>query len=335
MMPVRLPPFPVVGDELRSGAAKALKLEFSSPGGPPPGAALIAANRYVFGRGSDWNSKAHALQIDCVLIDSSVLAALFGPEGVVCKNAGILIVLEWASVKSSRRGFCSSRLMTRREVASGEAVKFEVCFSQGELLGEVHLTLEVFVGASGRPTAEERHLANEPGLRLGSLSETWELILDGQGSLFPITQAKHAPTDPLWSMKREKWEDVTYDEFSQEFVALEVNEGHPAFGELYGSASAPYATQLFRQVLVCWLLLFFEALEARTREEEIDPDSGDRVTQWEAIVDPNGRYDRHLLPGSIGKAARVFVSRGDLDVSSPEALVRTAQVWIDQRFSRG
>jgi hypothetical protein len=331
----RLSSFPVVSDELQARISPALKLNFSCANGPPPGELAVAPFRYVFGRTSDWSVQEHCLQIDCVLADPSLLSTIFGPTGLVCRTASIMAVLEWTSAKTARRGFSAPRLISQRDTSGTHPLSFTICFAEREVLGDLQVTLQLFVGAPGRPAEGERHLANNMGVRLGAISETWELVFDGQGSLFPITQAKHAPSDPLWNLVVEDWEDAAFDEFASEFVSLEVNESHPAFAELYGAAGAPYATNLFKQVMASWLLLFFEVLKERTAEVEADPESGDGVTQWQAILNENGSHRNHLLPGSIARAASEFVARGDLDFSSHAAFLRSAQVWIDQRFGNG
>lgn len=333
MTHVRLPPYPVVTDDIRAKVSGALAVKFHCPTGPAPGEQAISALRYVFGRASDWSIQRHPLQVECVLAQPSLLEGLFGRDGVVCKSAGVMVLLEWTSVKTSRRGLSKPVLLTRQELSKCKELVLVLEFAERELLGDVQLTLQALVGEAGRPAADERHLANSPGLRLGALSETWELIFDGAGSLFPIVQVQNAPTDPLWTFYGD-WEDATFDEFSAEFVALEANESHPAFKELYGDPSAPYSTSLFKQVVASWLLVFFDRLKETTKDEPIDPTpGGDDLMQWDAIV--GGQRTDMLLPGSIARAAREFCSRGEFDVSSAATLLRTAQVWIDRRFANG
>lgn len=332
MTAVRLPPFPVVPETFRQSLSKALELRFHCNGGPSPGAQAIGPGRFAFGCGTDWSIQLHALQIECRLTAPSVLESLFGSNGVACESAGIWLVLEWTSPKSSKRGLSSAHVILRDLLPNMADISLCMEFKAGELLGDMQLTLQAFVGRPGTPIESERHLANEIGLRLGALSETWELTFDGNGSLFPITQVAHLATDPLWKLVTEDWEDATFDEFSQEFVALEVNEAHPSFRELYGTPEAPYSTSLFRQVIASWLLLFFSALKERTQDQEIDPAAGDGVMQWDAIIDQSGRHAAQLLPGSIAKAASEFSSRGDLDFTSDSAFMQSAQMWIDRRL---
>ena len=152
-------------------------------------------------------------------------------------------------------------------------------------------------------------------------------MFDGSGSLFPIVHVSHLATDPLWSFSSD-WDDPTFDEFSTDFVSLEINTSHPSFGELYGDARAPYSTPLFKQVLASWLMLFFDELQNGAEEETIAPGA---VTQWRAIVE--GKHPESILPGSIARAAREFCVHGNLNVTSKPELLHSAQRWIDERFA--
>lgn len=326
MTRVRLPPYPSVSDELRDGITSSLR--FTCPGGPSPGERQTGPQKYTFGSGTDWSIEQHPLSIECRLTSPEVLAGLFGKDGLVCQNAKLMVALEWVSTRSSRRGFSKPRLIDFKEASSAEELVFVLEFPARDLAGNIQLSLELLVGAAGKPTKDERHLANSPGLRLGAISEPWQLVFDGSGSLFPIVHVSLAPVDPLWSFSAD-WDDPTFDEFSSDFVSLEINTSHPDFAELYGDAQAPYSTPLFRQVLASWLMLFFDELQNGAESEMIAP--GVDVTQWRAVLD--GKHLENILPGSVAKAAREFHLRGELDFTSKALLHYSVQRWIDARFS--
>jgi hypothetical protein len=237
-----------------------------------------------------------------------------------------MIALEWVSSKSSRRGFSKPHLIGLDGVSEARDLTFVLEFPARDLGGNMQLSLELLVGSEGKPAEDERHLANKPGLRLGSISEPWHLAFDGSGSLFPILNVSKLPSDPLWSFCCD-WDDPTFDEFTTDFVSLEINTSHPAFPELHGEAGAPFSTPLFRQVLSSWLLLFLDELQSGSEQQTLGPDA---VTQWQAIV--AGKHPESILPGSIAKAAREFCIRGNLDVTSRPALLLSVQRWIDERF---
>lgn len=325
MTRVRLPPYPCVPDELRANFSSSL--HFTSPGGPAPGASETASQRFTFGTGTDWSIEQHPLRVECRLANCDILAGIFGPNGLVCRNSRLMLALEWVSARSSRRGFSKPHLLDHKEASRARDLTFVLDFPARDLAGSTQLSLELLVGTAGKPGKDERHLANAPGLRLGSISEPWQLVFDGSGSLFPIVHVSHSPTDPLWSFSSD-WDDPTFDEFSTDFVSLEINTSHPAFGELYGDSRAPYSTPLFKQVLASWLMLFFDELQNGAEDETIAPGA---VTQWRAIVE--GQHPESILPGSIAKAAREFCVHGNLDVTSKPALLLSAQRWIDERFA--
>lgn len=325
MTPVRLPPYPCVPDELKARVRSSL--HFASLAGPAPGERETAPQRFIFGTGTDWSVDQHPLRVECKLANPDILFDQFGPNGLVCRDARIMVVLEWVSSKSSRRGFSKPHLLGCSDTSQAKDLSFVLEFPARDLAGNVQLSLELFVGSQGKPGLDERHLANKPGSRLGSLSEPWHLVFDGSGSLFPILHVKNQPTDPLWSFSRD-WDDPTFDEFTTDFVSLEINTSHPAFGELHGDAGAPYSTMLFRQVLASWLMLFLDELRNDTEDQTLAQGA---VSQWRAISE--GKNPESILPGSIAQAAREFCIRGDLDVTSRPALLLSAQRWIDERFA--
>jgi hypothetical protein len=327
MTRLRLPPYPCVTNELREAVVSAASLNFSCPDGPLPGERLTGERRFTFGNETDWSIEQHPLQVDCRFACHDMLVDLFGAGGLVCRNARLMLVLEWVSGKSSRRGFSKPYILDHGAASKLTELTFSLNFPSRDLAGNIELSLELFVGAAGKPGKDERHLANAPGLRLGSMSDPWHLIFDGSGSLFPILHVSHATTAPLWTFQRE-WEDPTFDEFSTDYVSLEINTSHPSFRDLYGDAKAPYSTPLFRQVLAAWLMLFLHELENDTGDGAM-AQSG--VTPWQAIVE--GKKPEMILPGSIAKAAREFVTHGNLDVSSKSSLLYSAQRWIDERFA--
>src|SRR3990167_444477 len=325
MTRVLLPPYPCVPDDLKARVRSSLY--FASLAGLAPGERETAPHRFIFGTGTDWSVDQHPLLVECRFANPDILSDQFGPNGLVCRDARLMVALEWVSSKSSRRGFSKPHLLDYSETSQVKDLSFVLEFPSRDLTGNVQLSLELFVGSQGKPGLDERHLANKPGLRLGSCSEHWHLIFDGSGSLFPILHVSNQPTDPLWGFSRD-WDDPTFDEFTTDFVSLEINTSHPAFGELYGDARAPYSTKLFRQVLASWLMLFLDELRNDTEDQTF---AAGAVTQWRAIFE--GKNPEGILPGSIAKAAREFCVRGNLDVSSRPALLLSAQRWIDERFT--
>lgn len=331
MTAIRLDPHPVLSAEQERALSESAEVRFSCQEGPSPSSNRIGPTRFVLGHGSDWSPLSHSLKVEAQFKNCAQLACLWGPSQLVPRGTEVVAALEWRSQKTSRRGMSNQIAFSRDSIAGLYQLDFSVDFGPRELLGGVLLAIRLYVGRPGKVAKAEMHLGNIQGFRLGTISPEWEIILDGDGSLFPITHTKSTPKEPLWRFWAD-WEDPTYDEFSSEYVSLEINEDHPAFKELYGDSKAPYSTFLFRQVLASWLLLFFDELRRKTEKEPIDGGAGANslLTQWEAIVE--GHNDL-LLPGSIARAASQLRSKGDLDVSSAETILRTAQVWIDREFN--
>src|SRR3954464_13244748 len=174
MTRLRLPPYPCVPDELRAGVNSSL--HFTSPGGPAPGASETAPQRFTFGTGTDWSIEQHPLRVECRLANPDTLAGIFGPNGLVRRNASLMLALEWISAKSSRRGFSKPHLLDHKEAAEAKELTFVLDFPARDLAGNIQLSLELLVGTAGKPGKDEHHLANAPGLRLGSICEPWQLV---------------------------------------------------------------------------------------------------------------------------------------------------------------
>ena len=318
MSSVRVPAYPVVHAELRESVARCMTIGFLGDGDVHPGPRLLPGNRYVFGHGTNWSVTTNALHVRWSIRSAEWMKELFGPQGVLPATAEVGIACEWTSPTMSRRGVVSYQSV--RGGALPTELNFELDFSPGEMRGSVRLSLQLFVSKAGAARSDERHLANVAGLRLGAATEEYELIFDGDGSLFPITEADLGVEGPLWKFE-ENWDDPFYDQFDREFLALVVNSSHPSFSELKGADSTPYQTLLFRQVLAGWLMVFLWRLREQLLAGESD--------SWDAIV-AGDRSD--VLPASIVDAAIYFIDRGNLATSSPHDLMETCMVFVDDRY---
>lgn len=325
----RLPAYPVVASDLRQRLAKSVKLGFTSSEGLAPGARQVAPGRWVFGTQTAWSVAHHGLTVTCVLADTEPLSRLFGRNGLVCHDASIAVVCEWASQDSSRRGMSSPVLASAAGSDGNEPLSFELLFPAASLRGRVRLSLQLLVGKAGSPGSGEAHLANTAGARLGCISDEYELVFDGDGSLFPIRELNLTAEGPLWRFDG-NWEDLTFDDFEAEYVALEVNTAHPSFGELKGAPETPYQTALFREVVASWVALFLWRVKEDAEATALDDEGlGGTSDLWAAIESGTQGV---CLPGSIGDAAWAFVGRGALDTASLEALMETSQIWVERRF---
>lgn len=312
----RIPPHPVVTDRLRERIASSVKLTFASRSGQTPGAKELQDGRFVFGVNTGWSVAEHDLEVCCELSEFQVAAELFGPSGLVCRDASLGLALEWTSSDTARRQITAPSMIRFPGPVSMEPIRFTLEIPAASVRGTVRLSLQLVVGKPGSPGKDERHLANVKGFRLGSVSQEYELVFEGDGSLFPITEEAGEASEALWAFRAFPWDDVSTDEFSSEYVTLAINSTHPAFAQLKGSSLSPYQTVLFRQVLASWLTLFL--LKIKERAEH---------SQWRDIETHNGEA---YLPGSIADAAAYLINVGALNTGSPETLMQSCQKWIDK-----
>jgi hypothetical protein len=158
--------------------------------------------------------------------------------------------------------------------------------------------------------------AHQSGARLGPLTQPIEIIIDGDGSLFPVLEEPLGAEEPLWELKA-CWSDPQDEPFSSEYVALVLNSTHPHFDQLRDRRALNIEqSPLMRQVFAAWLALVI----ANVKE------------------DMGAEFDTHLdAPeadegiGSIADAVRSFIRLGDLDTGSLPDLFKSTQRWLDNR----
>ena len=310
---------PVITDALLDRFKPKVTWDFCSLSGHDPGNAEVGRFRYTFGRDSEWSVALHDLVVKCAVTLPGDWPSLFGPgpNGLVCRNTAICIALEWGSSETARRGLstsCILRVPPQGRKPALAPLKLDVAFPANTLRGNVALSVQLFVGAPGRPTNVEHHLANMQGFRLGALGPGILLMFEGDGSLFPILEEEGNPGSPLWEF-RATWDDPAVDTFSEDNISLVINTRHAGFAELKGSEKANYRTPFFRQVVSTWVSVLLWKLKSEHRD------------LW-AMITTQGQDA--FEPRSIALAANYIIHAGRIDTASPDALIRTAQAWMDE-----
>ena len=268
----------------------------------------------TFGTDSSWQTEKHDLSAECTLKGGLPFAPqLFGPNKLVCADAELALILQWTSVDSGQRGASDPVRFTRKTASEIGEIKLCLNFPAGTVRGAIQISLQLILSASGKAGEGEWHLANTQGYRLGQVGADSLLILDGDGSLFPIIEVSLGEKGALWEFRGD-WVDAGDEDFSAEAVSLAINTQHPFFNELIGDGRT-YETLLFRQVLASWLTIFLLKVSEK----------GGGSSMFE------GRK------GSIAWVANWLVSTGDLRLGSAEELSISAQKWIEKmlRVRRG
>lgn len=311
-MSTRLPLYRMLNTPLGGGSESKVSYAFRSHDGLDPGATAVSGDQYALGKDSDWNSAEHPLVVECWIERAPLLDAIFGPDGVASKDAEVLLALEWASADSCWRTLGPVNDLRYEE--GGRAVLLDIELESGTVRGSGFLSIQAFLGQ-----CKAEHVpgfAHQPGARLGPLAQPIEIIIDGDGSLFPVLEESLGADGPLWTLKA-CWSDPRDEPFSSDYVALVLNNAHPHFEQLRDRRALNIEqSPLMRQVFAAWLAL----LIAKVKE--------DMGAEFDTYM---GAPDADEDIASIADAVRSFIRLGDLDTGSLPELFISTQCWLDHR----
>jgi hypothetical protein len=310
-----LHPYRVLPANLPDDFQLKLRLEFGSAG-VDPGARDLGGGEYSLGSDSDWNPDIHNLELSCVLGNLGELDPLFNSGGLVAADAVLLIALEWTSQDSGSRRLGPALPLTKAGLpTTEETVRLALELPPGSVRGAGMLQVQTFLGDPGSQGTEDAGISRQKGGRLGPLSGRLCIVIDGDGSLFPVQEEELGRDGALWEM-RTAWNDPREEPFASEYVALVLNRDHELFEHLREQRRGQQQSPLMQHVLSSWIALLVH---------EVRNELG---TDFDEIVN-------HQVPSvdfaSIAEAAAALVRSGTLDTSSPHALFASAQRWLNRR----
>jgi len=299
---------------LGGGSVSEVTYIFRSEEGIDPGATEVNGDQYALGKDSDWNPAEHPLMVQCLIKRAPLLEAIFGPLGVVSTDAEVLLALEWASADSCWRTLGPVHGLRHEAEDEDEDVMLDIELDPGTVRGSGFLSVQAFLG---RHAAEfVPGFAHQSGARLGLLAEPIEIVIDGDGSLFPVLEESLGAEGPLWELKT-CWSDPQDEPFSSDYVALVLNNAHPHFEQLRDRRALNIEqSPLMRQVFAAWLALVI----AQVKE--------DMGAQFDTYL---GAPDADEGIASIADAVRSFIRLGDLKTGSLTELFISTQCWLDHR----
>lgn len=311
-MSTRLPLYRMLNAPLGDGSESEVTYIFRSDDGIDPGATAVSGDQYALGKDSDWNPAEHPLVVQCLIERAPLLEAIFGPHGVVSTDAEVLLALEWASADSCWRTL--GPVHGLRHEAEDEDVVLDIELEPGTVRGSGLLSVQAFLGLYAAEFVPG--FAHQPGARLGLLAQPIEIVIDGDGSLFPVLEESLGEEGPLWELKA-CWSDPQDEPFSSDYVALVLNNAHPHFEQLRDRRALNIEqSPLMRQVFAAWLALVI----AQVKE--------DMGAQFDTYL---GAPDADEGIASIADAVRSFIRLGDLKTGSLPELFISTQCWLDHR----
>ena len=255
--------------------------------------------------GDDWNHDDYELRL-VRSIKLSNLETLFGCSGIACSTASIGIAILWTSSDSRQRGVIQVGEFTKKD--DDKEFDIEYVFEKGTLRGSIFLKTIFFIKSVGRPLSNETFLANTYGCILGEL-DTIEVILDGNGSVFPIMNEENG-SGPLWRIICD-WIDPTEDKFD-DCVRIMLNTQH----KFYRLIEEENGNTLLIEIIANAMTILISKLQ--------------NSSFWNNAVSGTG-----FSAGSICDAVNYFVNTLEWDPSTPEKLSETIRTSLEGKLYHG
>ena len=248
-------------------------------------------------------------------IDKTVYIAypnfLYGPEGVVCRDAEFGLCIIWTNKALTQTGLILP--VSDITTSQGRVCKFSHEFPSGSISGDLELLLVMYVKKQAESVYEdEGALINEVGVTLGEIERT-VLDLNSIYMEFPIEEYR-SDKEPLWWVEFSEWEDPkTTDMFTKDNICLYLNPYYDSCPtpSMDSSGGSIKNIDLLIDILDQTYLLIFERLS----------DDDLRAT----------RMNIGLTSNSICSILNQFIQSCndvELDWGSPERLLKTLQINI-------
>ncbi|MCW2293237.1 hypothetical protein M2262_003287 [Pseudomonas sp. BIGb0408] len=311
-MSTRLPLYRMLNAPLGGVSDLEVSYKFRSHGGIDPGAIAVGDDQFALGKDSDWNPAEHSLGVQCLIARALLQEAIFGIDGVASPDAEVLLALEWVSADSCWRTLGHVHVLRGKDEDGTVVLSIEL--EPGTVRGSGFLCIQAFLGQCSVEFVPG--FAHQSGARLGSLAQPIEVVIDGDGSLFPVLEEPLGAKGPLWELKA-CWSDPQGEPFSSDYVALVLNNAHPHFEQLRDRRAVNIEqSPLMRQVFAAWLALVISQVKAEMGPHFDTylsaPDAGEGIA-------------------SIADAVHSFIRLGDLNTSSVPELFVSTQRWLDRR----
>jgi hypothetical protein len=290
---------------------------FTSGSGDDPGAKALSEYQFALGTDSDWSADTHNLIVRCIIKSTRVLQKLFEEGGLAASDSELLLALEWTSADSCWRSLSQPFVLTKDGfLSSDDTAELILQLPAGSVRGNGLVTVQLLLGHPGS-NSMSIGLASQRGSRLGSLTLPTEIVIDGDGSLFPVQEEALGTDGPLWEM-RATWSDPRDEPFTSDYVALILNKDHDLFDQLRERRTeSNRQTPLMRQVVSSWIALVVHQVKI------------DLGSDFDTLLNHYGQTDDFA---SIADAVASFIRLGELDTASLRSLFATTQRWFDRRI---
>lgn len=276
-------------------------------------------NAYLMEGDSGFNPDNSEIQISQVF-SLEGLDQLFSASGnsllaVVMPRDVIGVAAVWWSDKSLLRG-CEYNVgeisLDEARESTKKTFRFHKSFGKGILAGTLYVQYMLYL----KEAKGERKpgFANIQGTMLGHIGVALKIMVDGEGSTFPISIVSQEG-EPLW------WTDIQIDDpyddaFSEEFFNIIINDKHPAFASLGQDAGYTKAP-------------IFGVIIAGAIEELF------LYLRYETDYDFNASDQSNVTPGTIANAVNWMITTFDVDVSSITAIHKSVHGMVKKLLRGG
>lgn len=273
-------------------------------------------NEYIIDNVDSWDPG----QYDCcisqkLLFDTSALQGLFQNDGVTTKDSTLGIAALWQIDKTGIRGCidsgCAISLQTLRQCDRTTEVTYTQKFPAGLLAGTLQIHFILYLKELGLRTAYGK--ASLAGTLLGELMNPLIIHINGDAPAFPVVTVS-SPGRELWWLEFGTDIDPRSDSFTEDFVAIVLNEAHADYGRLKNGEK--YDTPLFREVLA-------SALEGIFRYFYLDQFSNEMT------------MEEDFQEGSISMALKYMKDCFAIDTDTVENLHKSVRSMIRNSAGKG
>lgn len=199
---------------------------------------------------------------------------LFGENGVTLKNNEIGIAVTLSSNKSSFQR--TLRIGTLKSFNSNKSFEFIYHFKESFLRDSIRIDFFFFLASNKKTHKNHSDLI---GSRLSDNFATFTLLVDGDGSIFPITEfSEHG--GPLWKFNK-FWTDANEDSFDIDNLSLSLNNKHKYFEKLVESNTLE-SKRVLKEILssTLELIIYETCLEIKEDSNEINSNSISSVVDY-------------------------------------------------------
>lgn len=189
---------------------------------------------------------------------------------------------------------------------------FRKSFGKGILAGTLYVQYMLYLKeAKGK---RKPGFANIQGTMLGHLGVALKIMVDGEGSTFPISIVSQEG-EPLW------WTEIHIDDpyddaFSEEFFNIIINDKHPAFGNL-GQEAGYTKAPIFAVIIAGAIEELFLYL------------------RYELDYDFNASDQNNMAPGTIANAVNWMITTFGIDTANITALHKSVHIMVKKLLQGG